>query len=427
MRSVSTFLDEGTPKCAMIAAPVIGFRYIWSMIRPCPYVMASASAVPRIVLSLFSGLVASTFWTGVALGQPSGTFVGHVTDAESGLPLPGVNVLVSSTTLGASTDADGRFVVGNVPIGPWSIAASMVGYVTQTRDAAIWNAHDTVRVSFRLAPSVYDLGEVEVTAERTTGWQRDFRLFRRLFLGESDNARATVIQNPYVLDFRRTDQTFYASASAPLVIENQALGYRLRYVLRSFRWRRNPDHLSFQGEPYFEELEPRDEAEAVKWATNRGATFRGSRQHFLWALARDRVADEGFRMERGALDQRPGEVLPVRGAGLVSSDQIKGGKSQEYDFILHFEGHIIVSYEIPRPIYLFGFIPLPNTELERSVMRMDAREAMIHQMGYFLGPPGSLVFAGHWGQERIADLLPLDYVRIWEEHAAEARTTRRTR
>ena len=33
----------------------------------------------------------------------------------------------------------------------------------------------------------------EVTAERTRGWQRDFALFRRLFVGESDNARDVVL------------------------------------------------------------------------------------------------------------------------------------------------------------------------------------------------------------------------------------------
>ncbi len=378
---------------------------------------------PWILLAALVALCA-TIGTPVA-AQGTGVIVGQVVDASTNEPLPGVNVLIGSTTLGASTDADGRFRIPNVPIGPWTVAASMVGYDTRSTDVAIWDEADSATVRFRLTPHVYDLDEIEVTAERTSGWEREYRLFRTLFLGETENARETVITNPYVLDFRRSDLVFYASASAPLIIENRALGYRLTYVLRSFRWSRNPDRLSFLGEPYFEEMTPADEDEALRWHENRARTFQGSRQHFLWALGRDRVSEEGFVMERGALIDKPGEVLPVRGAGLVNAESIVAGPPRKHDYILRFDGHIIVSYDIKTIIYLFGIIPLPNTETERSVMRMDAYEAMIHLMGYFLGPPGSLAFAGHWGNERIADLLPLDYVRYWEEHVRSGETRRR--
>lgn len=360
-----------------------------------------------------------------AAAQGSGVVAGEVRDASTGEPLPGANVLIGSTTLGASTGLDGRFEIEDVPIGPWTVAASMVGYESRSDDVALWNESDTLFVRFRLRPQVYDLDEIEVTAERTSGWDREYRLFRELFLGESSNAEKTVITNPFVLDFRRSDLVFFASASAPLIIENRALGYRLTYVLRSFRWSRNPDRLSFQGEPYFEEMEPADEEESMTWHENRALTFRGSRQHFLWALGRDRVEEEGFTMERGALDERPGEILPVRSAGLIQADDIVASNSSTHRYIVSFEGHVIVSYEIKSTLYLFGVIPLPNTDIQRSVMRMDAREAMIHLMGYFLGPPGALGFAGHWGNERIADLLPLDYVRIWEQYARPAETRSR--
>ena len=352
-----------------------------------------------------------------AFGQATGTISGLVTDTETKAPLPGANVAVGSTTLGAASQYDGTFIISDVPIGPWKLSASMVGYLARTEDAAIWEEGDTVRVHFRLPPEVYDLDEIEVTAERTRGWRKDFRRFKRLFLGESINAEQTVITNPYVLSFRTDDAGFYASASAPLLIENHALGYRLRYVLNSFRWNGHQDRLSFQGEPYFDEMVPENEEEAVRWQTNRGLTFRGSRQHFLWALARDRIEEEGFRMEKGAVEDRPGEVLPVREAGVITPAAIKGGKSQAYDYLITFRGYILISYEYAAPLNLFGIISLPNTEIEQSVMQMDANEAMIHEMGYFLGPPGALAFAGHWGAERVADLLPLDYVQVWEEHA----------
>ncbi len=41
----------------------------------------------------------------------TGKIAGVVKDKQTGEPLPGVNVLIQGTTLGASTDIDGYYVV----------------------------------------------------------------------------------------------------------------------------------------------------------------------------------------------------------------------------------------------------------------------------------------------------------------------------
>ena len=41
------------------------------------------------------------------LAQSTGKLAGVVTDAETGEPLPGVNVVLEGTTLGTATDIDG--------------------------------------------------------------------------------------------------------------------------------------------------------------------------------------------------------------------------------------------------------------------------------------------------------------------------------
>jgi hypothetical protein len=65
-----------------------------------------------IALVLFSGNC-------MADAEQTGTIEGRVVEAESQTPLPGTNVLVLGTPLGAATDADGRFRIARVPVGNW--------------------------------------------------------------------------------------------------------------------------------------------------------------------------------------------------------------------------------------------------------------------------------------------------------------------
>ncbi|MGB3608114.1 MAG: TonB-dependent receptor [Psychroserpens sp.] len=58
------------------------------------------------------------------------TASGTVTDEATGLPIPGVNILVKNTSKGASTDFDGRFTISDVPVNA-TLVFSYVGYKEQ--------------------------------------------------------------------------------------------------------------------------------------------------------------------------------------------------------------------------------------------------------------------------------------------------------
>ncbi|MHB9035661.1 MAG: TonB-dependent receptor [Armatimonadota bacterium] len=61
----------------------------------------------------------------------TGSVSGVVKDAETGKPLSGANIVISNTNLSTVTDAQGRYVVTNVPPGDYEITAQMVGYRTE--------------------------------------------------------------------------------------------------------------------------------------------------------------------------------------------------------------------------------------------------------------------------------------------------------
>jgi hypothetical protein len=56
------------------------------------------------------------------------TVTGTVTNAKTGNGLPGANVVVDGTALGAAADVDGYFVIENISDGTISLTASVIGY-----------------------------------------------------------------------------------------------------------------------------------------------------------------------------------------------------------------------------------------------------------------------------------------------------------
>ena len=68
----------------------------------------------------------------------TGKISGVVKDATTGEPLFGVNVVVSGTSLGAATGADGKYFILNVPPGLYELQAQYIGYaMTTTRNVRV--------------------------------------------------------------------------------------------------------------------------------------------------------------------------------------------------------------------------------------------------------------------------------------------------
>jgi len=92
----------------------------------------------------------------------TGTLAGQVTDAATGEPLPGVNVVVQETARGAATNENGQYRIENVEAGTYTVQASFVGYAEETREAVQVQADQTTRMSFELEPVAAGLDEVVV-------------------------------------------------------------------------------------------------------------------------------------------------------------------------------------------------------------------------------------------------------------------------
>lgn len=91
---------------------------------------------------------------------------GVLLDQQSETPLIGatVQLLNVEPAIGATTDAEGRFVLKNVPVGRQTLRVTYIGYDPQTIPNVLVTAGKEVLLNLKLAESFTAMAEVVVTA-----------------------------------------------------------------------------------------------------------------------------------------------------------------------------------------------------------------------------------------------------------------------
>ena len=112
-----------------------------------------------LVMALVSVLLASS-----TLAAASGTVEGTVKDDQTKDDLPGANVLLVTTSLGASTDVNGKFVIRNVPPGSYTLRATYIGYQQKEISIEVTEG-EVLKQDIRLVAIGIEGQEVVVTAQ----------------------------------------------------------------------------------------------------------------------------------------------------------------------------------------------------------------------------------------------------------------------
>ena len=137
--------------------------------KPLPWVKYFFKfSLPAFLLSLKSSVQAQQIRTPIEVApiKPKASVVdsskqlivitGIVSD-EKGIPLPGASILVKSTNKGASTDAQGHFILNDVAV-PVTLLISFVGYLST--EVKISSDQQGTEIKLQLAPAL--MGEVIV-------------------------------------------------------------------------------------------------------------------------------------------------------------------------------------------------------------------------------------------------------------------------
>lgn len=145
------------------------------------------------VLIVVLGLL--SFMRSNAPAAVTGKIAGTIVDSQTKEPLPGVNVTIEGTTLGAATLPNGEYFVIGIPPGIYMVTASLIGYQKMSVSDVNVNVDRTTTVNFSVKSTTIESKEaVIVTAERPT-------IIRDL-TASSTRTDATVFQSTPVQDTR---------------------------------------------------------------------------------------------------------------------------------------------------------------------------------------------------------------------------------
>ena len=98
--------------------------------------------------------------------QNGGKISGVITDAVTGEPLIGANIVVLGTSMGAASDLEGSYFILNIPAGKFDLQASMIGYDKMVQRGVIVNSGRTTTADFKINPTALEQEAVTVEATR---------------------------------------------------------------------------------------------------------------------------------------------------------------------------------------------------------------------------------------------------------------------
>ncbi len=106
------------------------------------------------------------FITSLTMAGTAGKIAGKIFDAQSGDPLPGANVFVQGTSLGAATDIEGDYFILNVPPGIFTVTVKFMGYAEHSKTEVRVFMDQTTTLDFSLSVEVIQGEIVTIVAER---------------------------------------------------------------------------------------------------------------------------------------------------------------------------------------------------------------------------------------------------------------------
>jgi hypothetical protein len=374
---------------------------------------------------------------------------GQVLDSLTKKPVPFANVFFANTTIGVVTDTSGFFSIRNFASGKYDLTVSFVGYNTYQKSVAFAESHFIFKIY--LTQQVTQLSEVVVRAD-TSGWKRNYNLFKQLFIGLTRNAGNVSIANPRELRFyfERPEQLLLGFGQKPIVIENKSLGYKIYYELIQFEYSASIGRLGYFGIPRFEELKPKRNGEANRWARERERAYYGSSAHFIKSLKQNALQENGFKVfyfHRVPNRKRPSEEflnrriqywrekMGISNRIYVSSTPSKDDSLSYYiklrnepklvdsvgrviidtrelfaegrNDIISYQGMLMVVYSEREEVgYAVGRAPAPK---QQSIIHFLGKQLKIYDNGYYENVM-DVFFEGYMGwSEKIAELLPLEY------------------
>ena len=352
---------------------------------------------------------------------------GRVTDGESQQPLKGASVYINNTTIGTVSNENGEFELGPFQPGRYEVIASYVGY-----DPLLYSAEikaSGIRIIFKVEKKEQVMREVLVLSNEMR--KRYLEIFKKYVLGVSEAAERCEIKNIEEVQFTsgQNKDEIQAYTEKELIIENPELGYTLHFHLLSFSYNKISSGSYFFGYTRFVDW-AKDANAKKKWIRKRKQAYEGSTVHFFRSLLKKQLSKEGFTAYQLVTpkDQKK-DTLPIKTILQVTPTGNKGiqmaFKAVEDSMLSLYSDSSYRVYELKIKDGWRIFYS-KNTSLKLDIMkkavisgqpptgttmglRLRESPVLLSDKGILLTPI-NVFYDGMWGYERLANMLPEDYV-----------------
>lgn len=359
----------------------------------------------------FTSFAVFLFVSAAAFAQSSSfKITGKVIDANTKAPMQAASVFAQNTTMGTATNNEGNFTLW-LPNGGYDLAITFAGYETSVRRISSADANDKeLLIEMKLQVKAMEEVAIRSSNELKDGLEKYGDFFTENFIGKSTNSKQCVIKNKEALKFffSKKRNRLKVRSDEPLVIENTALGYRIKYTLDSFTHDYNNAVSTFAGYPLFEQLTPADAAQAAAWKENRITAYKGSILHFMRSTYNKQLKEEGFEIQ--FIVKNNGEDTAIKGLDFYGALNYDRNDSSQVIEINPNQTEVAILYknETPDKLYTELNDDAPK-KFELSVVSFPPAQAIgIEQNGYYFDQ-NDLTITGYWSWEKVADMLPYDF------------------
>jgi hypothetical protein len=343
------------------------------------------------------------------------TITGKLVNAAQNTPVADASVFLSNATVGGKSADNGTFILRNVRPGQYELVVTVLGYETY-RQTVMAGTESVSLPNIKLTPKISELKEVVIMPDPNR--ERNYRIFKEEFLGMSQPASQCKILNPDMvdLDYDEPARRLTGSSADFIEVENKALGYNIKYLLKSFTKDFKEGLLYFEGSALFEEMKGTAKQKR-RWQKNRMLAYNGSSMHFLRSIVGNNVDAAGFKVLRLIRTLNPdyngfGEKYkqtlvnkPLSVADYAALTDAKGVYALKYADCLYLmytkrrdnspDGKVVQSLTMPN--YLTTILTIT-----RPYILFDSNGIILN--------PADIITEGNWGKSRIADMLPVDYL-----------------
>ena len=316
---------------------------------------------------------------------------GYVSDEIIKRKISRAEIYFDGTFTGTVTDQNGRFIIDISKFPDMPLVVSSTGYYS-----VIFKPEPSDEpVEILLKPKVSETVEPSGNTGETEERKGNLKQFKNILLGKTNNALSCEIINENEIIFKTEKKLLKAYSSSPLIIQNEALGYRASYYLDKFELNKGDGSYYYSGNILFNEDLAKTGARNKKYIKKRGEAYFKSRTYFFRMLWANRLDSAGF-VVKNALDED------------LYYENIVIDKGSKGKYLKHF-GNEISTY----------FVFLEEEAVYDAWGRLDIsciteitlqNDVFFDEKGYF--NPNDITWRGKLAKQQTADLLPLEYYEI---------------